>query len=275
MSTASQAPLGTVVSLWRYPVKSMQGEELNASAINERGLLGDRASALMDGASGLVVSAKNPRRWPSMFDFRARYCDSPQIGRPLPPMQITCPDGSQLRSDEDGIDRRLSEAIGRPVRLVTSTAADVSIECSPPQLDEAVPPGDVYQAPLPPGTFFDLAAIHLLTTGTLDRLRALAPESRFEVRRFRPNIVVELSDAAAGFAENDWIGRTIFIGDEVRLSVIMPCPRCIMTTIPQYDLPKDSRILRTAVEHNQGNVGIYAIVTSPGECRRGDTIRLE
>ena len=121
---------------------------------------------------------------------------------------------------------------------------------------------------LPPGTFFDIAVVHVLTTGTLDRLRELYPEGRFEVRRFRPNVVVASDER--GFVENDWIGRTVAIGNEVRLRITGPCPRCVMITLPQGDLPKDAGILRTAAQKNQANVGVYADVVDGGAIRRGD-----
>src|SRR5207253_7021980 len=103
---------------------------------------------------------------------------------------------------------------------------------------------------LPTGTFFDLAVVHLLTTATIERLRALYPEGRIEVRRFRRNIVVATGPDQQGFVENDWIGHTLAIGDEVRLQITGPCPRCVMTTLPQGDLPKDAGILRTAAQSN-------------------------
>jgi uncharacterized protein YcbX len=73
---------GAVVSLWRYPVKSMMGEELNASDVTDRGLLGDRSLALVDTETGKVVSAKNPKKWSPMFDFRAAFSEPPQVGKP-------------------------------------------------------------------------------------------------------------------------------------------------------------------------------------------------
>jgi uncharacterized protein len=127
---------------------------------------------------------------------------------------------------------------------------------------------------LPARTFFDLATIHVLTTATIDRLRALYPEGRFEVRRFRPNIVVDTGPDQTGFVENDWVGHTLAIGDAVRLRITERCPRCVMTTLPQGDLPKDSGILRTAVQHNEANVGVYAEVLSPGVIRRGARVAL-
>ena len=128
---------------------------------------------------------------------------------------------------------------------------------------------------LPQGTFFDAAVVHVLTTATLDRLRMLYPQGRFEVRRFRPNMVIESANGGTDFVENAWIGRTLAIGDAVRLSITGPCPRCVMTTLPQGDLPRDVGILRTAAQHNQANVGVYASVVQGGKVRRGDPVSLE
>jgi uncharacterized protein YcbX len=127
---------------------------------------------------------------------------------------------------------------------------------------------------LPAGTFFDVAVVHLLTTATIDRLRALYPQGRFEARRFRPNIVISTPEEGEGFVENDWIVRALVIGGNVRLAVTEPCQRCVMVTLPQGDLPKDSGILRTAAQHNGVNVGAYALVISGGTIRRGDAVEL-
>jgi uncharacterized protein YcbX len=128
---------------------------------------------------------------------------------------------------------------------------------------------------LPEGTFFDCAVVHLLTTATLDRLRELYPPGRFEVRRFRPNIVVETASGEKDFVEDAWIGQILAIGDTVRLSITGPCGRCVMTTLPQDDLPRDTGILRTAAQHNRANVGVYASVLQGGKVRRGDSVRLQ
>ena len=127
---------------------------------------------------------------------------------------------------------------------------------------------------MPPGTFFDFAAVHVLTTATLGRLQELNPAGRFEVQRFRPNVLVQPANEDPGFIENTWIGRTLALGDVVRLRVDGPCPRCVMTTQPQGDLPKDVGILKTAAQHNEANVGVYATVIQGGPLHRGDSIRL-
>lgn len=126
---------------------------------------------------------------------------------------------------------------------------------------------------LPAGTFFDCAVVHLLTTATLDRLSELYPQGRFEVRRFRPNIVVQPDAGESGFIENSWVGQSLAIGDEVRLSITGSCGRCVMTTLAQGDLPRDPGILRTAAQHNHVQVGVYSAVLRGGTIRRGDAVR--
>src|SRR6266481_4501834 len=128
---------------------------------------------------------------------------------------------------------------------------------------------------LPEGTFFDCAMVHLLTTATLDRLRELYPQGRFEARRFRPNIVVQLASAEKSFAENAWVGHTVGLGTGVQLDLTGPWGRCVVTTLAQGDLSRDPGILRAAAQHNQVNVGVYAAVARGGTIRRGDPVRRE
>lgn len=278
--------MGSVVSLWRYPIKSMMGEELNASFVTRRGLLGDRARAVIDMSDGKVASAKNPRKWSSLFDFRATYVSPLDVGKELPPARIALPDGGYLESDRDDVNKRLSELLGRDVELRQQEPEEEGVvETTRPNpwmgtLEEYWPDIEglayrdhVTDEQMPEGTFFDLATVHVLTTATLDRLRELYPGGRFEVRRFRPNIVVRPENGAAGFVENDWIDRELRIGD-ARLKVTGPCPRCVMTTLPQGDLPKDPGILRTAAQHNAVAVGVYASVIEKGRVRRGDQVVL-
>jgi uncharacterized protein YcbX len=262
-----------VVALWRYPIKSMQGEELNASEVTERGLLGDRAFGLVDADGGRVVSAKNPRKWPDLFSFRAVFVEPPDGRRDLPAVRITLPNGINLSALQKDRDQVLSTALGRKVALTGAAPAKPVLEEYWPDMDGLAHRDAVTDESLPAGTFFDVATVHLLTTATLDRLRVLYPQGRFEVRRFRPNIVV--GGGNGGFVEQGWVGRTVCVGDQVRLEVTRPCGRCVMTTLPQADLPADPGILRTAVRHSQGHVGVYARVVQGGTIRRSDNIRVE
>ena len=266
--------VGTVVALWRYPVKSMMGEQLNAAEVTDRGLLGDRRYALVDRETGQVASAKFPRKWPTLFAHRAAYVEPPAGTDALPAVRITLPDGRIIRSDDPDIDRVLSADLGRDVTLDRSAPEAPSLEEYWPDMEGLDHRDALTQETMLPGTFFDAGMVHLLTTATLDRLSQLYPEGRFEVRRFRPNLVVAPTDGQTGFIEHEWVGRSLAIGDEVRLRISKPCQRCVMTTLAQDDLPKDAGILRTAAQHNNVHVGVYAMVERGGQVRRGDQIWL-
>jgi MOSC domain-containing protein len=288
MPNATQTNLGSVVSLWRYPVKSMMGEELNATDVTHRGLLGDRAYALVDSSNEKVASAKNPRKWAKLFDFRAALAEPVRIGEKIPPVHVALPDGTMVTSEQSDTDQILSSVLGREVTLQTREPAQEEVvettlpnpwtrsyEEYWPDMEDLTYRDTITHEAMPEGTFFDLAVIHILTTATIDRLRELYPQGRFEARRFRPNIVVEPSAGAEGFVEDEWLGKTLVIGDEVRIDITEPCPRCVMTTLAQGDLPKDPGILRTAAQHNQVNVGVYGAVVQGGTIRRGDPVRVE
>ena len=274
MSNAAQVEVGSVESLWRYPVKSMLGEEVSDTQVTERGLLGDRAYALVDSSDGKAATAKNPRKWPSLFDFRASLDERARLAGSVPPVRIAFPDGTTVRSDQDDLNLLLSKALNRDVTLRAAQQGEVKAEEYWPDMEGLDHRDMVTDFTLPDGTFFDCAMVHLLTTATLDRLQELYPQGRFEVPRFRPNIVVQLPSGEKGFAENDWIGHTLAIGTAVRLNITGSCGRCVMTTLAQGDLPKDPGILRTAAQHNHANVGVYAVVARGGMIRRGDPITL-
>jgi uncharacterized protein YcbX len=134
-------------------------------------------------------------------------------------------------------------------------------------------------SPVAAGAFFDLFPVSVMTTSTLVHLNDLRPESKFDPRRFRMNVIVESEEP--GFVENNWVGRALQVGDDLRLRVVMPDPRCVMTTLAQQELPKDTEVLRTLVRHNRLDVGdgarfpcagVYAVVEAPGTARTGDAV---
>jgi uncharacterized protein len=274
MSSTAEAILGSVAALWRYPVKSMLGEELAAAELTPRGLLGDRSYALVDGANGKVVSAKHPAKWPKLLDFRAVFIEPPRAGMAVPAVQITLPDGTTVTSRQPEVHEILSQVLGRQVRLESAAPDQPSLEEYWPDLEELDRRDTVTDEAMPTGTFFDCAALHLLTTATLDELRRLYPEGQFETRRFRPNVFIQLGPDQSGFVENAWIGRTLAIGPDLRIEITGPCPRCVMTTLAQGGLPADSGILRTAARHNRAHVGVYAAVVQSGHLRPGDLVRV-
>jgi hypothetical protein len=167
----------------------------------------------------------------------------------------------------------LSRHFGRKVTLAR-TSSSPSLEEYWPNIEGLAHREIVTDERMPEGTFFDCAVAHILSTSTVDALRSAYPQGRFEVRRFRPNIVVQLNEKEEGFVENGWIGGMLAMG-EIRLSVTGSCPRCVMTTLSQGDLPQDLGILKTAAMRNGANVGAYASVAKGGRVRRGDGIMLE
>lgn len=267
--------IGLAISLWRYPIKSMLGEELNATAIVGGSLLGDRSYALVDTETGKVVSAKNPRKWPNLFDFRATFVEPLQVGGELPPVRVTLPDGTTVATTQRDFNQIMSSTLKREVTLSRAILSAPGLEEFWPEVEGLTYNNVVTDEAMPANTFFDLAPIHVLTTSTIERLRELYPQGRFEVRRFRPNIVINTIGGEKDFVENAWVGRTLAIGSEVRLSITAPCPRCVMTTLPQGDLPSDPGILRAAAKNNKANVGVYATVLQGGTIRRGDVAKLE
>ena len=271
----AQIDSGKVVSIWRYPLKSMIGEELNSSYVTERGLLGDRTYALIDQETGKVASAKNPRKWGTLFDFHATFIDPLKDLDKIPPIRITFPDGTQIFSNQSDIDHTLSKVLGREVSLMKASLDKPSYEEYWPDIEGLAQREKVTDEAMPPQIFFDIAVIHILTTSTINRLRQLYPEGRFEVRRFRPNIVIDSGTGEKDFIENVWVGKNVMIGKEILLKVTGPCTRCVMTTLPQGDLPKDIGILHTIAKYNQVYAGVYASVYRGGTIRRGDLVQFE
>ena len=293
---AEGATVGSVAGIWRFPVKSMKGEQIAQGEFTEKGLVGDRAYALIDVDTGKVASAKSVRLFPDLFDCSASFVEPPQPGREVPPVQITLADGSTVRSDADDADQLLSAFFGREVTLASAAPDDFTIDQYHPDIQDADPGGNrdatVEQklgsaffaeagmpSPVSAGSFFDLFPVTVLTTSTLDKLIQLQPESDFDERRFRMNIIVDTEEA--GFVENDWIDHELVIGDTVRLNVAMPDPRCVMTTLAQDELARDTEILRTLVLHNRIQVadaglfpcaGVYAVVQEAGSLATGDKV---
>lgn len=274
---------GSIRALFRHPVKSMAAESLtSATVLAEHGVQGDRAFAVLDVETGRIASAKHPRRWAPLLDYRAGFVMPLLDGQRRGPVSITTPDGATVTSDQADVDRVLSAAIGRDVRLVAEPPPQATYDEHRPAQDDSR--GEPLAVGAGSGTFFDFAPIHLVTSATLARLQELRPESRFELARFRPNLVID-TGAARGFVETDWLGRVVAIGDEVQLCVTFPCPRCVMTTVAQAGLPADPEILRTAATHNQQlfallgkrmpTVGAYATIVRGGTIHVGDEVRLE
>jgi len=289
--------IGAVTELWRFPVKSMAGERLEAAELTANGVLGDRAYALIDVETGKVVSAKSVANFPGMMDCGAAFIEPPRPGREVPPVRITLPNGKSLASNAPGAEDDLSAHFGRQVKLARVAPEHFTIDqyhadvegVDPAHRNKTVEQklGAAYfksaglASPVAEGSLFDLFPLSVMTMSTLRRLGELQPQSRFDRRRFRMNIIVETPEQ--GFVENGWVGKALGVGAQVKLAVAVPDARCVMTTLAQGDLPQDSEIIRTLMMHNRLELpggrrypcaGVYVVVAAPGHLRIGDPVTL-
>ena len=283
--------VGTIAAIHRYPVKSMQGERLESVPVGSDGLRGDRAWAARDEQRGGIEGA---RKLPSLLGCRARFTQAVPERAPVPVPEIELPDGTRLLADQPSAARRLSELAGRSLTLWPRRPADdeAHYRRGAPDHEDMLEElravfGRLPEEPLPdigafppeiltsatlPGTYFDCYPLFLLTKTSLASLESAWPESRFDARRFRPNLLLESADDT-GFPENAWVGRRLTVGSAV-LQVAMECPRCVMTTHAFADLPKDETVMRALVKENGGNLGVYASVERPGIVHEGDAVEL-
>lgn len=275
--------IGRIAALWRYPVKSMLGEQVAAMEITTRGAAGDRAWALREIATRQIASAK---KFPRLFDFRAAYDEEPSAAR-LPRVTIRLPNGDFVHAGDPDASGAIAAALGRKVQLEKSESAqaeragvdpktvfgDVPVESVNPEFTADTLP-DSYG--LARGTFFDSAAIHVLASGTVRHLIRLAEaNSIFDPRRFRPNIYVDTGGGDDRFVEDEWERGTLRFGEQVEIVKLRRALRCVMTTHPQDDLPRDYGVLRAAARHHRAHVGVFASIGAEGIVRIGDPVFLD
>jgi uncharacterized protein YcbX len=232
--------VGRVAELWRYPVKSVGGERRHELDFDPRGADGDRRFALY-GGDGKIGSGKTTRRFRRM-DGLLHYSASLDGRAPV----IVCPDGARLRAGEPAADAALSAALAEPISVRAEHGT----------------------------SHFDVAPVHLLSTASLRWLASrVGDASAADVRRFRPNILVDVPGVAER-PEDEWRGRTLLLGDTVRIDVVDRAERCVMTTMSQPTLDADDRILRILAQLNEACFGVYASVRASGRVRLGDAAHL-
>ena len=273
----------SVLNIYRYPVKSMMGESMSEVNIGETGIPGDRSWAVRDEKRGGIRGGK---KIPQLMMLAA------QSG-PTAPL-ITAPDGDSASASSEHINEWLSGKLNHPVTLWPLLPADQldhyrrgapDTEDFEKELrsvfgrlpDEPLPDlagfEEVLEFESPPGTYFDAFSLSIMSQQSLATMNQLDGESRFDVRRFRPNLLVDIPDTDHPFPEQAWIGKMLSIGS-VKLRIEMTCPRCSMTTHGFDDLPRDTEIMRQLVNHCDGNLGIYASVQTPGQISIEDHIEI-
>jgi hypothetical protein len=271
--------------IWRYPVKSMIGDRVEWADLDPLGVVGDRTWAVRDQVRGGIRGAK---QLGGLMRLSARYA-----GEPGGPVLITLPDGATVSTDDDDASARVSQAIDHQVTLEALRPADdlehyrrgrpyhddVMVELrsifgrteDEPLPDLSAFPPVIFEYESPPGTYYDVYPLLLVTTSALRSLREALPDSAVDVRRFRPSIVIDTGDAP-GHPEFDWVGRRFTVGDAV-VEVKDGCPRCVMVTREIDEAtPQDRTILRHIVKDLGQNVGVYGEVVSPGRVRTGDAV---
>ena len=275
MSTAS------VATVYRYPVKSMMGETLSEADIGEAGIPGDRGWAVRDEQRGGIRGGK---KIPQLMTLAAKS----GTAAPL----ITAADGNSASASCERINDWLSDKLNHPVTLWPLLPANQldhyrrgapDTEDFEQELrtvfgrlpDEPLPDlagfEELLEFESPPGTYFDAFPISIISQQSLNTMNQLEGESRFDVRRFRPNLLVDVPGSDHPFPEQAWVGKTLAIGT-VTLKIDTTCPRCAMTTHGFDDLPQDPQIMRKLVANSEGNLGIYASVVKVGKVATGDSV---
>jgi uncharacterized protein len=268
--------VGSIGELWRFPVKSMQGERVPSVSLGPLGIEGDCRWALRDVTNGKIISAKVPKLGTPLLSCSASIDAS---GATTVVIGAT---GYRVPDEVEAIDAALSALLGRAVHLEAATTNDEVYESEWPELPDMALSGITLDLSLRRGTFADLSALHVITSASLAHVGSLAEGSKIDVRRFRPSMVVTV-DEGSGFVENDWVDRRARIGDAV-VAFGAASPRCIMTTVAQPGLPRDVRVLQTIAAYNKrdfggfGNfacLGIYAEVVEPGVVHVGDAVEFD
>lgn len=278
----------TVEAVFRYPVKSMLGTRVGQADVRTSGLVGDRGWALLDLRTGKVASAKQPRLWRSLLQLRAEYHGGAGQAEPAGAVTITLPDGTAVRAGEPGTDEVLSRFVGRPVTLRRGRAAGAGIDRAVPEEVLAHGAGaDVafewleLAEQAPGDSFVDYAPVHLITTATLTAVTS-AVGAALRPRVFRPNLILA-TPGLSGYTENDWVGRQLAIGGQLRLEIFLPTPRCAVPTLAHGQQPGNPQVLRALARSNripvegfgpQTCAGVYAKVISPGRVQAGDEARV-
>ncbi|MEQ9519220.1 MAG: MOSC domain-containing protein [Parvibaculum sp.] len=284
-----------IKEIWRYPVKSMQGEKLQGALLTPGGIPLDRGWAVRDEKTQTIAGAKKIK---TLLNCEARYLMGTNAGS-VPHVEITLPDGTTLRTDDTLVHEKLSDALGtavtlwplqpasdtdhyrtkeKPADAMAALRATFALEPGEPLPDFSKFPAELLaeltEFASPRGTYFDAFPLDMLTEASLRHLQTLAPDADLDIRRFRPNILLSDDQNMTSLAETGWVGQTVTLGS-TKIHVDMECPRCIMTTLAQQDLPRDAAIMRAMVAQTKQNLSVYCTVKTGGQITVGDRLNLD
>jgi uncharacterized protein YcbX len=288
-------PAGRITSIWRYPVKSMLGEQLRQAEIGELGLHADRTWAVRDVELDVTTSAK---RLPGLLWLTARYTQAPppEAGPGhAPEVVITFPDGTEVTSSDPVVHQALSCYLDHEVELrplppmarrdqyrgPMATKTDLrtifGLEDGEPLPDLSMFPvrklAEISRYATPVGSYVDAYPVHIITEQSLATMTALAPDSDFDARRFRPTIVVD-SPGSSAQPEWDWCGGRLR-APNAELQPLIPTIRCVMPSHEQPELTRDKEITRTIAAHSRRCLGVYGNITRAGHITEGDVLQLD
>lgn len=260
--------VGTVAQIWRHPVKSMQGEQVDTAVISEVGLEGDRRWGVFHLDAGKVISAKREGR---LLEARASLPD------PDVPPTVTLPDRREFVASDPALDEALTEWLGYDAAVRSAPEGATPWEFSmselyPADMEADGVPEELVELDTPAGNFYDLAGAHLLTTSSLAAAAAEHPDGTWDVRRFRPQLVID-TGGVPGFLENAWVGSLVRAGGAV-FSGFMPTVRCVVPTRSQPGVDRDIDIWKTLKRVNGFNLGLYANVAEAGTVAVGDPVEV-
>lgn len=242
--------VGTIRELWRYPVSSVTGELLDAVEVTPDGLRGDRQYALVEVSSGIVAHPERDKRWQKSVFIRSRTAPGGDV-------EVQVPEHDWVSVGE----RRLTET------LRTFFEFDVSIR---PYQRTASAGSEVATAI----DRYDVSPLHLLTSASVDHLKAIHPAGDPDRRRFRPNIFMAAEGDVTGFAELGWIDSSLSLG-AIEAAVIAPTKRCGFTIIAQEGLANDPDMLRNVMKFGNRNMGVYCRPQTEGMLRVGDIVSID
>jgi hypothetical protein len=258
--------VGSVESLWRYPVKSMAAEELDELFVGYAGVYGDRLFAFESAANDRGFPYFTGRDKREMIRYRARFRNPDKAARPInlaeaeklgPTINPTSADASDLMIDVETPDGK-TFAIDDPALLEHLRAnGNQKHELKLLRSDKAI------------------TDCRPLSIFGIQSAKKLGHETGVEVdkRRFRANVYVDLT-SANGFAENEFVGKSLRIGSKVVVAVTDRDARCMMITLDPDTSEKSPAILKAVAQAHQGTAGVYGAVLVEGMIRKGDAIEL-